>query len=131
MKWTEEDGRWTSGPYTIELLGPEMWALSRESAESGDAIAVVDEWWTDRSLRAMMRMAESLEADKQRLRSRNRDLMVMLGALSISVLAANASGPAGSIVVVLAAAAALFGLIRTVERTFARRPWEFVSKNYQ
>lgn len=131
MQWIEQDGTWKSGPYTIELLAPEIWALSRDAADPGQAIVEVEGWWTDRSLRAMKRKAEFLEADRQRRWSRNRHLMTMVGAILVSALAASGSGPAESILAIAAAGTALFSLIRSVERTFERRPWEFVSKNYQ
>lgn len=131
MKWTERNGVWTSGPYTIELLAPEKWALSLRSDDS-DALSVeVEDWWTGRSLREMKRRAASMEAQKSLAHARNRHLSMSGGGLVALVLVIGASGPFAALLTVAAAGTVIYGLIRALDDTFLRRPWNHVSETFQ
>lgn len=131
MDWTERDGRWVSGPYTIELLAPEMWALSLRSDDSHASQVEVERWSTGRSLKHMKQMAESMEADRSRVRVRNRQLSIAFGALLVLVAAAAWTGPLAFALAIAASVAVMYSLARAVDHLLPRRPWDNVPETYQ
>lgn len=138
MEWTKRNDTWRSGPYTIELLAPEHWVLSRETeirdtsqVRASDMQIHVDDWWTGRSLRAMKRKAESMAAKESQRRDRNRYLAIMFVALLVLPLAYGASGPVAVLSVIAAVGVMIYGLIRAVDASFGRHPWERLNETYQ
>lgn len=138
MEWTKRNGIWRSGPYTIELLAPEKWVLSREAeedetsqVETGDMQVHVDDWWTGRSLRAMKRKAESIEASENRRRDRNRNLAIMFSAILLFVLVAGSSGPIAATLAIVSAGVAIYGMVRSFDNAVDWRPWDRLNENFQ
>lgn len=131
MHWTERDGVWVSGPYMIELLAPEMWALSRSPEDSETSPVEVENWWTGRSLREMKRRAESIEADKHRVRNRNRQLWITGGAMVVLFFVTAGSGPVAGILAIAATITVMYGLARAVDYTLRQRPWDNLPEIYQ
>lgn len=132
MHWTERDGIWVSGRYRIELLAPEMWALSRRPDGPGEPSPVeVENWWTGRSLKEMKRRAEWIEADLHRVRNRNRQLLISGGALVVLVIVTGGTGPLSGVLAIVAAATVMYGLARAIDYTLRHRPWDNIPETYQ
>jgi hypothetical protein len=132
MDWTQRDGVWVSGPYTIELIEPGLWALTRRSDGSATPLVEVDESrWTGRSLQRMKRRAEEIESDHVRVRDRNRHLKVAAAALVVFVMVIGASGPVAATLAISAGGTLIYGLLRAVDDTMRRRPWDSINEIYQ
>lgn len=139
MEWTKKDGLWVSGPYTIELVEPERWVLTRR-VEDGDttsvevegaSVEVEENRWTGSSLQVMKSRAEAMEADGNRGRDRNRQLAIASAALMVLVLVWGGSDPITSTLAIAAAAIFIYGLLRAFDLTMRRRPWDRISDQSQ
>lgn len=143
MNWTKRDGVWVSGPYAIELVEPEMWVLTRRSEDSATSQVEVEDQvgpqpeagvagrWTGRSLHRMKRKAESIEDDVRRAGDRRRHLAIAIAAFVVFVMVAGVPGPITATVAIAAAGVLIYGLVRAVDETMRRRPWENLPERYQ
>ena len=123
MEWTHQNGVWASGPYTIELIEPKRWVLTRTPMAGRGSKVRVDQQMTGSSLSGLKMKAERIEAARGRKASTARTLAYLLISGVILGSAVVTSGRLAGVVGIVAFFAFLT-LVSRVMKGLERRPWD-------
>lgn len=131
MEWSKRNEyRWESGPFTIELVSPKRWVLTRSEAID-DHVLSDGKVWTGSSLRRLKDKAEALAADAETSEDRRRTFSIGAFALFVLLIVASQPGPVAATVAIMAFGVLLFSLIRAIDHAISARPWDVVGEKYQ
>ena len=130
MDWRTENGVWRSGPFTIELLGPERWLLTESAEDANRQVSNIREEWVGRSLSEMKARATRVVSDRRTASRRKRLGSVLVAALMLGAVVAELPTPFAGVLVLTAAGVFFVALAKLID-TFRKRPWALLRGHYQ